>query len=68
MFLRMKRVPQFTCDEQLLPLHQTLFDRPGYPLTAFHLVAIVGSTVEESIAGFDGGVDRVGADWVRDFP
>jgi len=68
MFLAMKRIPKFTSDEQLFPLHQPFFDRTSYTGSAFGLVAVVGCTVEQSVAGSDGGVDGVGGDGLGDFP
>lgn len=50
-------VPELAGDENVLPLHQSLLDRPLHALAAFLLIAIVIGAIEETVASFDGLIE-----------
>lgn len=60
--------PELGDNEELLTLHETVLDGTCNSLTRFLLIAVITSTVEQSIASLDRIVDLVGTGVVVNLP
>jgi hypothetical protein len=54
-------LPELGDDEEVLSLHDALFDGAGDTLTTSLLIAVVASTIEQTVTSLDSVVDNLGA-------
>ncbi len=68
MFGRVKGVPEFRSDPQVITRHQPFADRKRQPFAGLRFIGVIGGAVEMAIARAHGLDDAVGGVLLRDFP
>jgi hypothetical protein len=61
-------VPKLGDNEQVLALHDSLVNRTLDTLAGLDFVAVIASTIKETVSSLDGVVNLVGASVVVDLP